>query len=53
MPHIRTDIPVVVLFRLLGVLSDKEISEMVLCHSPPAHTKTIFSMFESSLDEAS
>lgn len=52
LPHIRTDIPVVILFRLIGVISDKEIAEMVLCHVPPAHTKTIFSMLESSLDEA-
>ena len=30
LPHIRTDIPVVVMFRLLGVISDREISEMIL-----------------------
>lgn len=53
MPHIRTDIPVVVIFRLLGVITDKEISEMVLCHAAPAHIPKIFSMFESSLDESS
>lgn len=52
LPHIRTDIPVAVLFRLLGVITDKEISDMVLCHCPPNHMKTIFTMFESSLDEA-
>ena len=49
MPRIKTDIPLWILFRALGVLSDKDIVDLIL---GPDNDSSFDNMFDESIQEA-
>ena len=51
-PRIKNPVPLFIVFRALGVLSDKEICEYVLLNIEPRHNKNMCEMLQSSIIDA-
>lgn len=50
-PHVRVDVPVVILFRALGIISDKKILEHIVYDVESPDTKVIMNWFRPSIEE--
>ena len=50
-PHVRVDVPVVILFRALGIISDKKILEHIVYDIDSKDNKVLMNWFRPSVEE--
>ena len=50
-PHVRVDVPVVILFRALGIISDKKILEHIVYDIDSPDNKVLMNWFRPSVEE--
>ena len=50
-PHVRVDVPVVILFRALGILTDKKILEYIIYDVKDKSSQLIMAWFKPSIEE--